>query len=144
MAKYNRVKIGDVHLTHDRLVGGVRCKLEVDGLAALRPGWTGYVRKPMSGKPRRFRIANTGEGLDVIVRPTVIDKATLDDLLAIFDASNAAADTFNVTVEGDTGDFDLECVQLLPQQIFFPDRFRHERIYGVQIHMTVDAVNSIG
>lgn len=141
MADYNRVKIGDVFLTDDGLITGMPCRCEVAGVDRLKLTKTGTVRLAADGTPYPYTMPNLGKGSPLQIRPFMITKAVFDDVVdEINDALDANA-TINITLEGDTGDFDLECYPTVPNGVEFPGTFSDERIDGVTFNFVIAEVN---
>lgn len=141
MARYNLVKIGSIYLTDNGLVTGKPCKLEVPGLSRLKLTITGTTRYAADGTPYQYSMPNAGKGVQIQIRPFVIMKSVFDDVIEAMSDALEANSTINITVEGDTGDFDLDCIPLLPNGVEFPGAFTNERITGVSFNFVVSEVN---
>lgn len=141
MADYNLVSIESIYLTDTGLVGGTPCRTEVSGIDSLRFSFTGSNTVAADGTVHQFIVDNLGKGLLLEIRPFAILKDTLDDIIdAIQDAQDADA-TINITIEGDTGDFDLECIPALPKCVEFPGDFFSEQINGVILRFIISSIN---
>lgn len=140
MADYNRVKIGSVYLTDTGLVDGLPCRVEVQGLQFLQTAKKGAIVKSANGTPYKFLIDNTGEGVELRFQIMVINTTTLDALKTVIDTAEAGALTVNTTIEGDLGDFDLECI---PGQVPLEPsgRFSDGRIFDVAVNLVISSMN---
>lgn len=141
MARFNTIKIGSVWLTDDGLSGGKPCKTEVSGVDRLRPTRTGFTRTALSGQPYNFVMPNEGKGVVLVIRPYVLTESVFNQLQNGLDGSTQSGVAINVTLNGDTGDFDLECAPLLPQQMEFSGKFSNGRIFDVTINLVVVSIN---
>jgi hypothetical protein len=141
MADYNRVKIGAIYLTDDGLGTGVPCRVEVAGLSRLKLSKTGVVRTAADGTPYPYTLDNAGQGAPIQIRSLVTMKNVFDDVVAEIEA--AAGAPLNITVDGDTGSFDLDCYPAHPNAIEFPGGFSEGRIEGVTFNFVVKEINSV-
>ena len=142
MADYNTVKIGTVYLTDDGLVTGMACRCEVSGLQALKPTKTGAMQIAADGTPYGFYTDNLGKGAELRVKPYSITKAVFDSVVTAINAALTAGSTINVVfTNGDTGNFDVDCLPMLPVPVSFPGSFASGRIDGVEFVFLVSEVN---
>lgn len=141
MARYNRIKIGTLFLTDDGLVTGKPCKVEVLGLSRLKLSKTGTTRLSADGTPYQYAMPNEGKGVQIQIRPTTIVKSVFDDVIDEMTASLDTNSTINITIQGDTGDLDLETTPLLPNGVDFPGSFSGGRITGVSFNFVITEVN---
>jgi|GEM_PF-3443156 len=138
---YPRVKIGSVYLTEDGLEDGMPCRCEVTGLERLKPSKTGSVVIAADGTPHSFLRSNTGKGAPISIRPYAVRKSVFDGVINAINEKLNTDEAVNITIEGDTGDFDLECVAALPQAVEFPGTFSDGIIDGVQFNFIVAGMN---
>ena len=141
MADYNKVSIGSIFLTDDGTETGLPCRVEVTGLDRLKPTKTGAVQIAADGTPKAFITGNTGRGVLISIRPTAVMKDVFDDVNDAINDALGVPETINITIDGDTGTFDLDCVPSLPQPIEFPGTFASEQIDDVRWSFIVSAVN---
>ena len=142
MADYNTVKIGTVHLTDTGLVGGVACRAEVSGLHLLKGSKTGAVQISADGTPYAFYTDNLGKGVSIVIKPYSITKAVFDSVVSAINTALTSGVAINVVfTNGDTGNFDLDCLPALPEPVSFPGTFASGRIDGVEFRFIVAEVN---
>lgn len=142
MANYNRVQIGAVFLTNDGLVTGIPCRAQVSGIDGLQLTKTGLTTKSADGTPYNFVIDNTGQGVDIEIRPFIVSEAVLADIKAELETALSGSTTVNIVVsEGPFGDFDLECLPLFPRPVEFSGEFSADRISDVILRFTVVSIN---
>lgn len=141
MADYNLVKIGTVYLTDDGTSGGNPCRTEVTGLQALKASKTGAVQAAADGTPYAFLTDNTGKGVVIGIKPFTLTKTVFDSVVTAINAALATPAAINITVSGDTGNFDLDCLPVLPLPVTFPGTFASSRIDGVEFNFIISDVN---
>jgi hypothetical protein len=138
---YNLVKVDTIYLTDSGLVGGVPCRTEVAGLDALKFTQTGSNTNAADGTVFQFKVDNLGKGLLLEIRPFAIMKSVFDSINAVIQDSLDNDTIINITISGDTGDFDLDVLPSLPKPIEFPGTFFSEQIDGVVYRFLIDTVN---
>lgn len=139
MAEYNRVKIADLYLTSDGTETGIPCRVDVVGLTKLRPVYRRTVVLPIEGKPHVQLFENLiGESFSMTIFQLHTDE--YDDLIEIIDAADAGDGEINVTLDGETGDFDLQCVL---ESIDQPGEFSSNYIPSLQLVFRIASVNPI-
>lgn len=141
MADYNLVKIGDVCLTNDGLETGMPCRTEVRGTAALKHVKTGIIRRAADGTPYRYSMPNEGKGLTVVIILPVTEDTVMDSVVAENNDAMNAQTTVRVVIQGDTGDFDLQCEVDMPNGIDFPGTFSNGRVDGVGFTYVISSIN---
>jgi len=141
MADYNFVKLGSVYLTDSGLIGGTPCRTEVSGLDALQFTQTGTNTIAADGTVHQFKIDNLGKGLLLEIRPFAIMKDVFDDINTVIQDALTNDTIINITISGDTGDFDFDCIPFLPKPVEFPGDFFSEQINGVIYRFLIDTVN---
>lgn len=142
MADYNRVKIGTVYLTDDGTDTGMPCRVEVAGLDRLKAVKTGAMAVSADGTPYAFVTDNQGKGATLSIKPFAVRKAVFDDVVDVVNAALTAGTVVNVTfTDGDVGDFDVDCLPVLPNPVTFPGTFSSGIIDGVEIRFAVTEVN---
>ncbi|MBX3266427.1 MAG: hypothetical protein KF831_06940 [Acidobacteria bacterium] len=134
---YNAVQIEDLYLTSDGTSGGLPCRVEIDGIARLRPAFRRTVVLPIEGKPFAQLFDNLiGEQLTMSI--FVLKADEYEDLITIIDAADAGDGEIQVRIEGETGDLDLQCVlESFSQQ----GEFDEDRIPAVTLVWRIAAVN---
>lgn len=138
MARYNTISINGVYLTKTGLVGGVACKTEVSGLVNLRPELSRIISESIDGTPKvQFR-SHKGKPIGITVQ--VSQKTAFESLLTAIDAAEASDDLHALLIDGDTGNFDLDCVL---ENIEAPGTFSNGLINEVKMTFRVHTVNSI-
>lgn len=142
MSDYNKVKIESTWLTRDGTEDELPCLVTVTGLDRLKLSKTGAVQLAADGTPRPFVTPNLGKGVTIVITIFTIAKDIFDDIIADINTALNASDTVNITLEGDTGDFDLDCFPLLPTGIEFPGDFSDDRVHDVKLSFVVSEVNT--
>lgn len=136
MADYNRVQIETLYLTDDGTVSGTPCLVTVSGLASLRPAKRQTVIQCI-GVPQVQLFDNLiGESFTMNV--FLLGTTQYESLITAIDAAHTAGDTMNVVIEGELGDFDLECVL---ESISQPGEFSTGRIPSVEMVFRIAGVN---
>lgn len=142
MARFNEIQIGSLYLTDTGLVGGVKCKSEVDGLDALLLNYTGAVIIAADGTPHAQIADNTeGKGAPIAIRPFVLTTSVFTSLKTIFNTALAGGTSINVIITGDTGTFNLQCLPGLPKPIAGSGKFINGRIFEETINFVVLSIN---
>ncbi|MBX3288444.1 MAG: hypothetical protein KF855_03770 [Acidobacteria bacterium] len=140
MARYNRIQIGDIHLTEDGTALGKPCRVEVEGLVPLRPRYRRTLVRPIEGPAKRQLFDNLiGEQITMTIFQ--LRAETYEDLLELIDEADESTGEINTKIFGDLGDFDLDCVlESNPTQ---PGQFRNGIIPSVSLVWSIVAVNEI-
>lgn len=128
MAKFYRVKIGSIFLTSDGSETGLACKLSVAGADALllsAPVNSSTVLA-VDGTPINIFVG-TSAGRILEIRVLVLTKHVWELLVAEINTALENESTINLTGTGDIGDFDVDCLPLLPKP-FEAAEFKNERI----------------
>lgn len=142
MAEYNTVKISSVYLTDDGLITGRPCRIDVTGLDALSLTSTGAIAIAADGSPYAFVVSNTeGQGVPIRIAPFVLTPSVLNSLKTAINAAVDANLTINITISGDTGAFDLQCLPAFPKPVEFSGKFFNGRIYETAFNFVVVSVN---
>lgn len=137
MARFNTVKIGDVWLTKTGAEGGTPCKVRVSGLEPLKLTKFGTTRLNADGTPIAF--LSTPKGIPITVEIDAMQKTVFDNVVAVFEAFIGDSTPFDLSIEGDTGDFSggdiLSVIPNFPEHISFSGEFQSEIIYQVKFQM---------
>lgn len=145
MAEFYAVKFGSVYLTDTGLVGGQPCRTDVAGLDNLQLPYAGNEVKSADNTPYMFMQDFGGQGSELKIAPAVISAAVLAALKTLIDAAIVANTTINVTLVGDTGSYDLNCLPLFTtggaKPIEFSGKFFNGQIYDVSLNVVVLSVN---
>lgn len=146
MARSNLITIGGEYLTTTGLAGGSPCRNLVSGLPFLRSQFGGNTVVAMSGKPRTFlvELGDSGPELEILMESTM-PVARLDSVIDLVNNALAVSQLVNVTVDGDLGAFDLECMPQFSEgepPVRFSGRFRNGHIYDVSFHFVIDSINT--
>jgi len=138
---YNLVTIESIVLSSDGTGGGLPCRTEVSGLDALIFDKTGTVTNAADGTVHTFKLDNLGKGLLLEIRPFAIMKSVFDSINTEIQDALDNDTTLDITIVGDTGSFDFDCVPSLPRPVEFPGTFFSEQIDGVVYRFIIDTVN---
>lgn len=145
MARFYTVKIGTLYLTDDGTLSGTPCKFpQIAGLDGLDSDYNTAIVLAADNTPHVFATENDGRGVSLRFPPTTITADVRDSLKTIFNAAILAVTTINVLIEGEPGNYDLECVPGSPQApkpIEFTGKFVGDRLYEVFINLTVVSKN---
>jgi hypothetical protein len=137
MARYNRVKIGDVWLTKDGSEGGTPCKVIVQGLERLKLTMNGKVEIMADGTP--VAVLSDVKGVPLTVRAEAMRKSVFDSIVAVFEQFIDDGLPFDLSIEGDTGDWAdgdvLSVIPDFPNHIAFSGEFLNEIIDQVSFQM---------
>lgn len=146
MAEFYTVKFGAVYLTDTGLVDGQPCRTDVTGLDGLQVAYAGNEAKSADNTPYMFMLNFEGQGIELKLAPAVMSAAVLASLKTLIEAAIAGNTTINVTLSGDTGDYDLECLPLFTsggtKPINFSGKFFNGQIYDTSLNVVVQSVNS--
>jgi hypothetical protein len=142
LSDYYKVQLDGLWLSQDGLEPeepNLACRVTIDGLEGLAMAEVGPIVKAISGKPWKFIQPNTGAGVDLVIKPLVLDPDVLDDLIDLIDSANSGDTLVNlVLADGELPDRDLLCRPGQPV-VGYPGDFNDGRIYGVVINLTVDS-----
>lgn len=138
---YNLVTIGSIVLSDDGTGGGLPCRTEVLGLDALKFTQTGSNTNAADGTVYQFKVDNLGKGLLIEIRPFAIMKDVFDDINDVIQDSLDNDTIINITISGDTGDFDLDVLPSMPKPVEFSGDFFSEQINNVVYRFLIDTVN---
>jgi hypothetical protein len=138
MARYSLISIDGIYLTRDGLDSGVRCKVDVEGLLALRLTNGRVIRNAITGTPRMQRRSVLGKPIAMVIASK--SKSTMDDLIDAINTAETSGQVHAVTIEGDSGDFDLD---LVLESLEGPDSFRNGILNRISLAFRVHTVNSI-
>lgn len=146
MAEFYAVKFGTVYLTDTGLVGGQPCRTDVTGLDGLQTPYAGNVIKAADNTPYTFLQPFDGRGVELKIAPYVLSSAIIASLQSVINAALAGNTTINVTLDGDTGSYDLECVpNFRPdgsiKPLEYSGKFFNGQIYDGALNVVVQSVN---
>lgn len=142
MARFNTVQIETLYLTDTGLVGGIACKVDVSGLDGLVLGYSGNVALAADGTPYAFVQSNAeAQGSPLAIRIETLTTAVFSSLKTLLNSAIAGGTALTVVINGDTGNFSLECLPLFPRPIAFPGKFRNGRIFDLTLNLIVQSVN---
>lgn len=145
MAEFYAVKFGTVYLTDTGLVGGQPCRTDVTGLDNLQLAYAGNEAKSADNTPYMFMQDFGGQGSVLKISPAVMSAAVMSALKTLIEAAIAGNTTINVTLAGDTGSYDLECLPLFTsggvKPIEFSGKFFNGQIYDTSLNVVVLSVN---
>lgn len=109
MARFNLIQIGSIYITSNGLVGGSRCKTEVDGLNPLRLSRRSSIIKAIDGTPYR-QLSESVKGIDFDITIDWMAKTVYDNIIGLFDDSNEDGTFIAVSVDGDTGTYSVNAI----------------------------------
>lgn len=138
MARYNLIAIDGVYLTKTGLDSGTRCKVDVEGLLALRLTNGRVLRNAIDGTPRMQVRSLKGKPIGMVIASR--SKTALDDLIDAINTAEESGQVHAVTIEGDSGDFDLD---LVLESLEGPESFRNGVLNRISLAFRVHTVNSI-
>jgi hypothetical protein len=137
MARFNTVKIGTVWLTKTGLEAGPPCKVSVTGLERLKLSMLGVTRLNADGTPIVF--LSTPNGIPLTISIEAMQKSVFDSVVAVFEQFITDGLPFDLSIEGDTGDWsggsELTVVPDFPEHIQFSGEFLNEQIYNVRFQV---------
>lgn len=115
MASFYKIKIGSIWLTADGSENADQCKSSVSGASDLLNNFTGSVTPAVDGTPivQIFEIGTKGKILEIKV--TRLYTSVWQSLIASIQDALSSGETINLIGTGDIGDFDVECIPLLPK-----------------------------
>lgn len=126
--KFYKIRIGGVWLTENGAQNALACKLSVAGADALliyAPVNSATVLA-VDGTPINIFVG-TSAGRILEIRVLVLAKDVWNLLVAEINTALENGSTINLTGTGDIGDFDVDCLPLLPKP-FEAAEFKNERI----------------
>jgi len=130
--RFNKVRIGTIHLTKDGTNAGTPCKLSIGNLDLLRMDKTGNFDLTANGSVFIQLVDNHGVELTIsVIRMT---KAVFDDLKDLLNTSNNAGDQIEVEITGRTGNFTKMC-NVHPKQALSARGFFNDWIQNVEIRL---------
>lgn len=135
MARYNRVKINSTYLTGDGTAGGARCKVEIPDLLAMRIAPRNVEEDLEGGQHPQF---GDFRGFEIPMTIASRESAHLDDLIAEINTVEEAGDSHNLVIEGDTGNFDLDCALVSLRN---SGEFSNGRVKRISLVFKVDTMN---
>jgi hypothetical protein len=142
VARFNTVQIETLYLTETGLSGGIPCKVEVSGLEALMLAYSGSVAIAADGTPYSFVQSNAeAQGSPIAILIEHLTTGVLSSLKTLFNAAIGGGTTLTVVINGDLGNFSLECQPLFPKPIDPSGKFRNGRIFGLTLNLIVQSVN---
>lgn len=128
MARFNTVQLNSIYFTDDGTGSGTPCKLAIKGLDALKTAKTGQTVQSADGAPFLQIVENSNKGLVVSITPVILMKDVFDSLTAEIAGAIENETTIDLEISGDTGDFSLTVLPLLPNPIQFSGDFLNARI----------------
>lgn len=105
MAQDNLIKLGSIWLTSDGSETGLPCVVDVGGLPDLKMKWWGNAGRNARGNAVMNLSKVAGVDLSFAIPAISID--VLDDIVDLFDDALDNDDTFELKIEGETGNFYL-------------------------------------
>lgn len=138
--RYNRVKIKNVWLTKDGTALSKPCRISVKGLERLQTPNTGTTRFNADGSPIVQLAPLTGEL--VSISSEQMSKTVYESIRDIFIQFETDGQPFELSIEGDTGDFTganaLSAVPNYPNNIEFSGVFRNGELRDVTFNMRIE------
>jgi hypothetical protein len=104
MIQHNLVKIGDLYLTRDGLVGGQRAATRVTGLDRLYCGALGASRRNADGS-KVLQLIEDPPGVEITIEFEWIETATMDAVKTLLTQFIADGLPVSLDVTGETGDY---------------------------------------
>lgn len=138
MADFNKVKIGTLWLTDDGTETGASCLVNIPELSRLRPAKRRTVIPVIEGSPVTQLMSQLGEVLTMSIFLLHTDE--WDDLIEIIDTADSGGSDVNIIIEGELGNFDLDCV--LAENPAQSGEFASGRIPEVTIQWRISDVNT--
>jgi hypothetical protein len=135
MARYNRVKINDTYLTTTGLAGGTLCRVRILNLIMMRIAPRNVEPDLDGGQHVQF-----GDFRDFEIPMTVESKSKtdLDALIAEINEVEEDGSFHNIVIEGDTGNFDVDCALV---KIGNEGTFSNGVINRIELVFKVDTMN---
>ena len=132
MANFNSVKFNDLHFSRDGDADSVKCKLSVSNLLPFRLGKTRNVFSGLDGTPHiQFGSHN---GSPISIKIETVKSEWLGDLIDLLNEADESQETINVSVEGETGNFEFECLLV---NFSSPGEFQIGYVADIQIDLIV-------
>ncbi|SRR5258706_16358363 len=142
MARYYRVKIGSIYLTHDGTNTGRPCKVDVEGVNGLILPDTGNVATGADGTPfREIPLTPTGAGRPFVIIAAFLVSSVYASLKAALDSAAGSNADFNVTGSGLPGDFDADAIVFDNPQYLTFEGFSGDNLKGVRISLMTTVIN---
>lgn len=128
MATANKIQIGTIWLTSDGTTNGIACQTRTSGLDALKPTRAAKVHRALDGTPYRQSKTLKGKTIEIAF-PDTIKKEVFDAVFEFIDDAEIGNTSFDLSIEGDTGNFDLT---VIPDEnwLRFPGEFVDGWILG--------------
>ena len=106
MALDNLIKLGDVWLTSDGSEAGLPCVVDVTGLPDLKMKWWGNAGRNARGNA----VMNLSKvaGVDLTLSIPSVFITILDSIVDLFDEALDDDTTFELMIEGETGNYYLD------------------------------------
>ncbi len=137
MARYNRIQLGATYLTSNGLVGGIPCKVNVEGLGQLLFDKTGQIIQSANGTPYSQTIDVDKHGLVLTLTLDYVAQAVFNTLVAAINTAINAGNSIVLDILGDTGNYVLNVIPLIP------DPVTHEGFSGAIIKQMVIKVMTV-
>lgn len=123
MARYNKIKItsglNTVWLTSNGLELGEECRTIVNGLEPFLFNKTGNIKISANGTPYAQMVNTDGRGNVIEIQCAFIEKTIYDQIVNIHNSAKNANNLIQLVITGETGDFTLETLPMLPKDISF-------------------------
>ena len=115
MARFYKIKINGGWLTEDGSENDLPCKLSVSGVSKLLNTFSGNTVQAIDGTPitQIFETETRGKILEIIV--LWLYAPVWNSVVDLINTALAEPATMNIVGTGDIGNFDVDCVPLLPK-----------------------------
>lgn len=140
MARFYRLQLETVYLTHNGLTGGRPCKLRIAGLAGLRVAYGGQTAPSADGTPYTVAFARA-KGQTLTVTVSALPSGVYESLVTLINQAIANNTTITAIGDGNEGDFNLELMPAMPEPIALSGEFSNDVLRNVGLNFIVYGVN---
>ncbi len=132
--RFNKIKIGSIWLTKDGTENSTPCKLTVTNIDLLLMDLTGQVNPSADGTPFVQVVDLEKRGIILEITVETMLKAVYESLASQLNARLNDGNTIALEITGDTGNFELDSLPMLPRPIS-PASFINNRIKSTVIRL---------
>lgn len=119
-------------MTKTGLIAGLPCKLSVSGVENIILTRTGVTQIAIDGTPITQLIEQNGKGKQIEINIEMMPKTVFDSLKTLLNTNIENGTSITVNGTGDTGNFSLSVVPVMPNPINFQS-FINERVRNISL-----------
>lgn len=135
MARWNRVKINDTYLTTTGLAGWTLCRVKIPNLLQMRIAPRNVEEDLDGGQHVQFSDLT---GFEIPMTVSSRSASALDDFIDEINDVEADGSFHNIVIEGDTGNFDVDCALV---RIGNDGTFSNGIVNNIDLVFKVDTMN---